>query len=59
MSSQQLLSHYLIAAAESSSLELEPWELPKGEWGVTVSGENVEYAGRRLQRCARGHCRLA
>ena len=50
MSSRQLLSHYLIAAAAGSDLELEPWELPNGEWGVTISGEGVEYAGRFLYR---------
>lgn len=28
------------------SLELEPLPLPTGEWGVTVEGENVEYAAK-------------
>ena len=45
---QQLLSHYALNAGDLSALELEPWELPTGEWGVTVTGENVEYAGRFL-----------
>jgi uncharacterized cupin superfamily protein len=45
---QQLLTHYVTSAGDLSALELEPWELPTGEWGVTVTGENVEYAGRFL-----------
>ena len=48
MNPQQLLSHYALNAGDLSALELEPWELPTGEWGVTVTGENVEYAGRLL-----------
>ena len=45
---QQLLTHYVRNVGDLSQLELEPWELPTGEWGVTVTGENVEYAGRFL-----------
>src|SRR5262249_31662878 len=33
---------------DPDTLELEPWELPTGEWGVTVTGEDVEYAGTFL-----------
>jgi uncharacterized cupin superfamily protein len=43
-----LLSHYALAVGDPSALELDPWELPTGEWGVTVSGDNVDYAGRFL-----------
>lgn len=43
-----LLSHYLVNIGDPAELELEPWVLPRGEWGVTVIGENVEYAGRFL-----------
>ena len=45
---QQLLSQYIASVGDLSELDLEPWELPTGEWGVTVTGENVEYAGRFL-----------
>jgi uncharacterized cupin superfamily protein len=45
---QQLLTHYVASVGDLSELDLEPWELPTGEWGVTVTGENVEYAGRFL-----------
>jgi len=45
---QQLLTQYVRNVGDLSQLELEPWELPTGEWGVTVTGENVEYAGRFL-----------
>jgi uncharacterized cupin superfamily protein len=48
MNPQQLLTHYVVNAGELSALELDPWELPTGDWGVTVTGENVEYAGRFL-----------
>jgi uncharacterized cupin superfamily protein len=48
MTPQQLLTHYATNVGDLSQLELEPWELPTGEWGVTVTGENVEYAGRFL-----------
>jgi uncharacterized cupin superfamily protein len=44
----QLLTHYALNAGDLSALELEEWKLPTGEWGVTVTGENVEYAGRFL-----------
>jgi len=45
---QQLLTQYIRNVGDLDALELEPWELPTGEWGVTVTGENVEYAGRFL-----------
>lgn len=48
MNPLELLSHYALAAGDPSALELEPWKLPAGEWGVTVTGEDVEYAGRFL-----------
>ena len=48
MNPQQLLAQYIVNAGDPSALELDPWELPTGEWGVTVTGENVEYAGRFL-----------
>ncbi len=48
MNSHQLLSHYVQNVTDTSSLDLEPLPLPKGEWGVTVEGEDVEYAGRFL-----------
>jgi uncharacterized cupin superfamily protein len=48
MDPQQLLARYVVDVGDLESLELEPWELPTGEWGVTVTGENVEYAGRFL-----------
>ena len=46
--SVQLLTHYVRSIGDVDTLELEPWELPTGEWGVTVTGKNVEYAGRFL-----------
>jgi uncharacterized cupin superfamily protein len=48
VNAQQLLTHYVRAIGDPDALELDPWELPTGEWGVTVTGENVEYAGRFL-----------
>jgi uncharacterized cupin superfamily protein len=48
MDPQQLLARYVVDVGDLESLELEPWGLPTGEWGVTVTGENVEYAGRFL-----------
>ena len=48
MNQFQLLSRYVQSIPDPSQLELEPWELPRGEWGVTVTGEDVEYAGRFL-----------
>ena len=48
MSTQQLLTHYVQQIGDVEAVELEPWTLPKGEWGVTVTGDNVEYAGRFL-----------
>jgi EutQ-like cupin domain len=46
--SVQLLTHYVEQIGDPDALELEPWELPTGEWGVTVTGEGVEYAGKLL-----------
>ena len=43
-----LLSRYVESIGDVDALELDPWELPTGEWGVTVTGENVEYAGKFL-----------
>jgi uncharacterized cupin superfamily protein len=48
VNAQQLLSRYVAEVGDPAALELEPWELPTGEWGVTVTGENVDYAGRFL-----------
>jgi uncharacterized cupin superfamily protein len=45
---QQLISEYILAAGDPATLELDPWELPTGEWGVTVTGGDVEYAGKFL-----------
>jgi uncharacterized cupin superfamily protein len=44
----QLLTQYIQQVGDPDALELDPWELPTGEWGVTVTGENVEYAGKFL-----------
>ena len=48
MSTHQLITHYVEQVGDVDALELEPWTLPTGEWGVTVTGENVEYAGKFL-----------
>jgi len=48
VSMQQLITHYVEQVGDVDALELEPWTLPNGEWGVTVTGENVEYAGKFL-----------
>jgi uncharacterized cupin superfamily protein len=48
LSTQQLLTKYIAEVGDPAALELEPWELPTGEWGVTVTGEKVEYAGKFL-----------
>ncbi len=48
MNPQQLLSRYILDVGDPDSLELDPWELPTGEWGVTVTGDDVEYAGKFL-----------
>ena len=50
MSPVQLITHYVEQIGDIGALELEPWTLPSGEWGVTVAGENVEYAGKFLYR---------
>jgi hypothetical protein len=33
---QQLLTHCVRNVRDAESLDLEPWPLPTGEWGVTV-----------------------
>jgi uncharacterized cupin superfamily protein len=48
VNTQQLLTHYVTNVGDVSALDLEPLPLPKGEWGVTVEGEDVDYAGRFL-----------
>jgi uncharacterized cupin superfamily protein len=48
VSTSELITHYIAQVGDVDALELEPWTLPTGEWGVTVTGENVEYAGRFL-----------
>lgn len=44
----QLLTQYILDVGDPDALELDPWELPTGQWGVTVTGDNVEYAGKFL-----------
>jgi uncharacterized cupin superfamily protein len=44
----QLLTHYVQNVTDPSALDLEPLPLPQGEWGVTIEGENVDYAARFL-----------
>jgi uncharacterized cupin superfamily protein len=48
MSTQALISHYVrsLAGTDPLEIELDPLPLPQGEWGVTVEGENVDYAAR-------------
>jgi uncharacterized cupin superfamily protein len=51
MSAGELLSEYILNASDLDALELEPWPLPTGDWGVKVEsldGGEVEYAGRFL-----------
>lgn len=48
MAPADLLTHYVLACADPDALELEPLPLPRGEWGVTVEGEDVEYAAKML-----------
>jgi uncharacterized cupin superfamily protein len=48
VSTQQLITRYVEQIEDVEALELDPWPLPSGEWGVTVTGENVEYAGKFL-----------
>ena len=48
MNPGQLLTHYVMSCSDPDALDLEPLPLPKGEWGVTVEGENVDYAARLL-----------
>ena len=45
MNPSQLLTHYVRSCTDVDALDLEPLPLPKGEWGVTVEGEDVEYSG--------------
>jgi uncharacterized cupin superfamily protein len=44
----QLLTHYVQNVTDADALDLEPLPLPQGEWGVTIEGENVDYAARFL-----------
>ena len=48
MSTQALISHYVrsLAGTDPLEIELDPLPLPQGEWGVTIEGENVDYAAR-------------
>ena len=39
--SVQLLTHYVEQIGDPDALELEPWKLPTGEWGVTVTGGSM------------------
>jgi uncharacterized cupin superfamily protein len=50
LSSQALLTHYVrqVGDVDPLALDLDPWPLPTGEWGVTIEGEDVAYAGRFL-----------
>ena len=51
MKAQPLLAQYIVNVQDPAGLDLEPWQLPKGEWGVTIEsldGGDVEYAGRLL-----------
>lgn len=48
MNPSQLLTHYVMSCTDVDALELEPLPLPKGEWGVTVEGEDVDYAAKLL-----------
>ena len=44
----QLVSQYILQVGDPDALELEPLPLPQGEWGVTIEGEDVDYAGKLL-----------
>lgn len=48
MSPTELLTHYLMSCTDVDALGLEPLPLPTGEWGVTVEGDDVEYAAKML-----------
>jgi uncharacterized cupin superfamily protein len=50
MSTQALITHYVrsLAGTDPLEIELDPLPLPQGEWGVTIEGENVDYAARLL-----------
>ena len=48
MNPNQLFTHYVQNVADLESLELEPQPLPTGDWGVTVTGENVDFAVKLL-----------
>jgi uncharacterized cupin superfamily protein len=45
-----MIGHYVrsLAGSDPLEIELDPLPLPQGEWGVTVEGENVDYAARLL-----------
>jgi uncharacterized cupin superfamily protein len=48
MNPNELFTHYVQNVADLESLDLEPQPLPTGEWGVTVTGENVDFAVKLL-----------
>jgi uncharacterized cupin superfamily protein len=50
MSTQALITHYVrsLAGTDPLEIELDLLPLPQGEWGVTIEGENVDYAARLL-----------
>jgi len=48
MNPNELFTHYVQNVADLESLELEPQPLPTGEWGVTITGENVDFAVKHL-----------
>jgi len=48
MNPNELFTHYVQNVADLASLELEPQPLPTGEWGVTITGENVDFAVKHL-----------
>jgi uncharacterized cupin superfamily protein len=43
-----LISQYILQVGDPDALDLEPLPLPKGEWGVTIEGDDVDYAGKLL-----------
>ena len=48
MNPNELFTHYVQNLSDLESLDLEPQPLPSGEWGVTVIGENVDFAVKML-----------
>lgn len=48
MNPQRLLTHYVQNVDDTSALDLDPLPLPQGEWGVTIEGEDVDYAAKFL-----------